>query len=51
MKISSGNTGKFTEEGKFLCIACRSGEAINSILCQFCISVGCIRDIVLLEVT
>ena len=34
--ISNENVGKVTIEDKLLCVVCRKGESINSILWQFC---------------
>ena len=34
--ISSENTGKVTEVGKFLCTVCRKDVGSNYILCHFC---------------
>ena len=36
MIISSHNSGKVTEERKFIFVVCREGVGSNSIFCQFC---------------
>ena len=49
MIISQENAGKVTIEGKFTCAICR--KSVGTILsCVSFTGVGCIRDIVVLEV-